>query len=184
MRPEKAAPQNDLSQTLGLVAKGDKAALRSIYVRQSARMFGLALAILRDRVAAADALQEGFVRIWQHARDFDPRRAAAEAWIASMVRHTALDLARQRGREIPSDDPSIDDGIIDPEAIDGLLATEAGKRTHAALLRIDANSRHGLILAYANGLSYGELAAEVDLPVAKIRSWIHRAMLALRANVT
>lgn len=177
------ASDTDLSATLAKVAKGDKAALRSIYVRQSARIFGIAVAILRDRVAAGDALQEAFVRIWEQARQFDPARGAAETWIAATIRHVALDIARQRGREFPPDARQQDNFIIDADALDGLLANDSGKQLRLALLRLDADSRRGVILSYVNGLSYGELAAELDLPIAKMPAWLHRAMLALRASV-
>lgn len=176
------ASETDLSATLLKVAKGDRDALRSLYVRQSARMFGLALAILRDRTAAADAVQEGFVRIWDQARSFDPAHCAAETWIAGAVRYAALELARLRGREMPTGDQASDGFIIDADALDGLLATEPGKHLRQALLRLDADSRRALVLAYLNGLSYGELAAELDLPMAKIPAWLHRAMLTLRAG--
>ncbi len=53
----------DLARLVGAVAAGDRGALRRIYEAQSARLFGLANAILRDRDAAADALHDSFLRI-------------------------------------------------------------------------------------------------------------------------
>ncbi len=178
------ARETDLGGTLAKIAGGDKAALRSLYVRQSARMFGLAVAILRDRVAAADALQEGFVRIWAQATRFNPAQSSAEAWVAATVRHAALDIARQLGREIPPGEAMQDDLLVDPERLDGLLATDAGKHLHQALLRLDADRRRGVVMAYVNGLSYAELAGELDLLAAKLPAWLHRTMLTLRANLT
>jgi RNA polymerase sigma-70 factor (ECF subfamily) len=67
-------------------------------VRQSSRLFGVAMAVLRDRVAAADALQEGVVRVWREAGRFDPKLDDAETWIAASVRRAAVTIARARGR--------------------------------------------------------------------------------------
>src|SRR4051812_17567791 len=88
-------------------AGGGRGALREVYERQSVRLFGVANAILRDRDAAADALQDAFLRISQRAGQFDAGRGEASAWLAGIVRHAALDLARRRGRELPTDDPAL-----------------------------------------------------------------------------
>ena len=122
------AGETELTDLLVAVAKGDRAALRAIYVRQSTRLFGVAMAILRDRAAASDVLQEAFLKVWERARQFDPARGSAEAWLGSIVRYAALDVARVRGREMPTDDPNLGDTAIDPDALDALLANESGKR--------------------------------------------------------
>jgi RNA polymerase sigma-70 factor (ECF subfamily) len=68
-----------LAPLLAAVARGDRAALRAVYDRQSVRLFGVANAILRDRDAAADAVQDAFVSIARRAGQFDPARGPAEA---------------------------------------------------------------------------------------------------------
>lgn len=69
----------DLPDLLGLVAAGDRSALRSLYERQSPRLFGIANAILRDRDVAADAVQDVFLRVARRAGQFDRTRGSAEA---------------------------------------------------------------------------------------------------------
>lgn len=174
------ASETDLTDLLVKVANGDKAALRAIYVRQSTRLFGIAMAILRDRTIAADVLQDAFLKVWSRASQFDASRGNAEVWIASIVRYAALDVARTRGREIPSDDPNLGDGAIDPDALDNLLASEAGKRLRECLSRLEPRNRQGIILAFVNGLSHPEIAARLDQPLGTVKSWIRRGLLALK----
>ena len=54
------------------VGVGDRAAFRDLYAATSSRLFAICVGLLRDRARAEDALQEGFVRIWEHAKTFDP----------------------------------------------------------------------------------------------------------------
>lgn len=174
------ATETDLTDLLVKVANGDRAALRAIYVRQSTRLFGVAMAILRDRTAAADVLQDAFLKMWERARQFDPERGNAEVWLAAIVRYAALDVARTRGREIPSDDPNLGDAAIDPDALDALLANESGKRLRDCLSRLEPRNREGIVLAFVHGLSHPEVAARLDQPLGTVKSWIRRGLLSLR----
>ncbi|MEI6158902.1 MAG: sigma factor, partial [Roseococcus sp.] len=90
---------SDAAERLARIAQGDRAALHSLYKLQSVRLFGVAMAILRDRDAASDAVHDGFVKIARRAAQYDPERGVAEAWIGSVIRHAALDIARRRGRD-------------------------------------------------------------------------------------
>jgi RNA polymerase sigma-70 factor (ECF subfamily) len=170
----------DLGDLLEKVATRDQAALRAIYVRQSTRLFGIAMAILRDRVAAADVLQDSFLRIWQRAGQFDPSRGEAQVWLGSIVRHAALDAVRARGREIPTDDPGLGDSMVEPDVIDSIAAADDGRRLQACLERLPAANREGIVLAFVHGLSHPEIAARLDLPLGTVKSWIRRGLLSLR----
>jgi RNA polymerase sigma-70 factor (ECF subfamily) len=170
----------DLSPLLAAVARGDRPALRAVYERQSVRLFGVAQAILRDRDAAADALQDAFLKIARRAHQFDPARGSAEAWLAAIVRHAALDLARARGREIPTDDPALGDAPVDSDALDRLAAQAEGARLRDCLSGLEERNRRGIVLAFVHGLSHAQIAARLDLPLGTVKAWIRRGLLRLR----
>jgi len=170
----------DLPQLLVAVAAGDRAALRAIYERQSVRLFGVANAILRDRDAAGDALQDAFVKIARRAAQFDPARGAAEAWLAGIVRHAALDIIRARGRETPTDDPTLGDEAVGPEAEERLAASAEGRRLRDCLAGLEPKNREGIVLAFVHGLSHPQIAERLGTPLGTVKSWIRRGLLALR----
>ncbi len=165
---------------LQAVAAGDRAALRTLYDAEAPRLFGVAMAILRDRDAAADAVQDAFVKIAGRAAQFDPARGEARSWMGGIARHAALDLARARGREMPTDDPALGDTPVEPEALDQVLAGEAGIRLRACLALLEARNREGIILAFVHGLSHAQVAARLALPLGTAKSWIRRGLLQLR----
>jgi RNA polymerase sigma-70 factor, ECF subfamily len=172
--------ESDLAPLLAAVARGERAALRAIYERQSVRLFGVANAILRDRDVAADALQDAFLRIAKRAAQFDPARGAAEAWLAAIVRHAALDIVRARGREIPTDDPALGDQPVAPEALDRVAATAEGRRLRDCLAALESKHRDGILLAFVHGFSHAQVAAKLDLPLGTVKAWIRRGLLRLR----
>jgi RNA polymerase sigma-70 factor (ECF subfamily) len=174
------ADEDDLAAMLARVTSGDRVALRGIYVRHSTRLFGIAMAILRDRTAAADALQDAFLKLWQCAGQFDAARGPAGAWIGAIVRHAALDAARARGREIPTDDPTLGDEAVMPDVLERLDAAAEGARLRACLEQLEAKNREGIVLAFVHGLSHPEIAARLALPLGTVKSWIRRGLLSLR----
>ncbi|MGG5810650.1 sigma-70 family RNA polymerase sigma factor [Falsiroseomonas sp. CW058] len=171
---------DDLSPLLAAIARGDRAALRALYERQAARLFGVANAILRDRDGAADALQDAFLRIARRAAQFDPARGTAEAWLAAIVRHVALDMIRARGREIPTDDPALGDQPVAPAAFDQVAAAAEARRLHECLAALEEKNRQGIVLAFVHGFSHAQIAARLDLPLGTAKAWIRRGLLRLR----
>ena len=169
-----------LSGQLAQVVAGERDALRAIYMQHSTRLFGVAMAILREREAASDVLQEAFLRIWNRAGQFDPARGGAVVWITSIVRHAALDAVRARGREVVTDDPNLGDALLEPEAFARLAQDEDSRRLHACLEHLQPLHRTGIMLAFVHGLSHPEVAARLDLPLGTVKSWIRRALLSLR----
>jgi RNA polymerase sigma-70 factor (ECF subfamily) len=172
--------ESDLKDLLKSVAAGDRNAFRAIYARQSTRLFGIAMAILRDRTAASDVLQEGFLRIWNRAGQFDAERGDGQTWMSAIVRYAALDAARARGREIPTDDPTLGDTMIEPEAIGLIAADEESRLLHACLERLPVANRQGIVMAFVHGLSHPEIALKLDQPLGTVKSWIRRGLLSLR----
>ena len=169
-----------LETLLAAVARGEQAALRSIYDREGARLFGAALAILRDRAAASDAVQDAFLRLWQRAGQYDPARGGARAWIGAVVRHAALDGARARGREQPMDDPGLAEQTVAPDALDRLAAADDGARLRDCLNGLDARHRSFIVLAFVHGLSHSQVAARVEQPLGTVKTWIRRGLQQLR----
>jgi RNA polymerase sigma-70 factor (ECF subfamily) len=169
-----------LADLLLAVASGDRQALRAVYDRQSVRLFGIANAILRDRDSAADALQDAFLRVSQRAGQFDPSRGEASAWLAGIVRYAALDLARRRGREMPTDDPALGDQAVQPEALEVIAANAEGRRLRDCLAALEEKNRQGIVLAFVHGLSHAQVAAKLELPLGTVKSWIRRGLMQLR----
>jgi RNA polymerase sigma-70 factor (ECF subfamily) len=165
---------------LAAIARGEREGLRRLYAAESRRLFGIALAILRDRAAAADAVQDVFLRVWDRAARFDPARGEAGAWLAAITRHIALDLVRARGRETPTDDPTLGDAPVEDDPAARLDDADDAARLRACLGALAEKNRRSILLAFVDGLSHGQIAARLDLPVGTVKAWIRRGLLTLR----
>lgn len=170
----------DLGGMVQGVARGEAGALRRLYEAQGPRLFGIAMAILRDRDAAADALHDAMLKVAARAGRFDPERGEAGAWLAAITRNTALDLARARGRETLTDDPGLGDAAIAPEALERILAVQQSTRLRDCLDALEPRNRSGILLAFVHGLSHAQIAARLDEPLGTVKAWIRRGLARLK----
>ena len=169
----------DLASLIRLCAGGSRAAFRRLYDMQAARLHGIALRITRQPALAADAVHDALLQAWQNAARFEPERGSAESWLVSLVRYRALDIVRRRAREVPGDAmPELADS--DPDPLANLVATAEGAALRRCLEALEEERRRLILLAFFDGLSHSELAAKCGLPLGTVKSWIRRALAALR----
>ena len=84
-------------ELLSRVARGDVAALRTLYDEHAPRAMAIATRILRNPEDAEDVVQETFVELWRRARQFDAGRGGAVAWVVTIARSRAIDRLRAAG---------------------------------------------------------------------------------------
>ncbi len=82
---------------------------RAVPQATSAKLYGVALRILRSKEAAEDVVQDSFFKVWERARDFDPKLAGPVTWMVAIVRNRALDELRRRAARPSSDAAELDD---------------------------------------------------------------------------
>ncbi|GIW27119.1 MAG: putative RNA polymerase sigma E protein [Meiothermus sp.] len=99
---------------LALVARGEEAALQQIFRRYAGAFLGLARRLGLDSASQEDVVQEVFSKIWRNAREFDPRRASARAWLLAIAHHTTVDHLRRLEARPQALEPTEEE----PEAFD------------------------------------------------------------------
>lgn len=177
-----ASERDALTRALARVAGGDEAALREVYRRTSAKLFGICLRILGDRQEAEDALQDIYVTVWKRAGGFDPARASPVTWLATVARNRAIDRLRARGTRSftgVEDAAAVPDPR--PDALAGLEAAEGQGQLHRCLDELEARQRHAIRAAFFGGMTYAELADAGAVPLGTMKSWVRRGLLRLKA---
>jgi RNA polymerase sigma-70 factor, ECF subfamily len=170
-----------LADLLRRAAARDAAAFSALYKATSAKLYGVVARILPRGDAAADALQEAYVRIWDKAGEFDPGKGSPLAWMATIARNRALDEVRRVRPDSLEDLPESFEPAADD--VDPLAARERSEGL-AALLNclqaLDEEKRAVVLLAYYRGLSREALSRRFGRPVPTIKTWLHRSLAQLR----
>jgi RNA polymerase sigma-70 factor, ECF subfamily len=170
----------DLQLLMRRVARRDRTAFALLYRRTAPQLFGIAMRILRQQTDAEDVLQECFVAVWNRAATYDPQKSGVMTWLASILRHRAIDRRRRRAH--------IEDRLGSEEdllALSAGVADDADRGAALAELRdcleeLEPAPRQAVLLAYAYGYTHEELAERLKAPMGTIKSWIRRSLERLK----
>ena len=178
--PLSAPGSGQLKSLLVAVSKGDRSAFSTLYHITSPRLYALCLRTTGRADLAEEALQEGFVRIWRNAGEFDMSKGEALAWITVVVRNRARTLAEKARRLTATSAPDEDmDAIPDSGHVDGLahvIALQNSEQVRACLGRLDEDKQRALQMVYFDGLTHQELARRLGVPLGTAKSWVRRGL--------
>jgi RNA polymerase sigma-70 factor (ECF subfamily) len=180
----------ELAQLLARTGLGDRQAFAELYKRSSGHLFAVVLRIQRDRALAEDLLQEIYVAVWKAAAGFDAARSQPLTWLTAIARNRAIDSLRRAAaqpqiapRAGTDDDEAPDEGLPDdqPGPLD-LLQRASDKRDLERCMRdLSAPQRQSVALAFFDGLSHAEVASQLRQPLGTVKSWVRRALAALKS---
>jgi RNA polymerase sigma-70 factor (ECF subfamily) len=147
------------------VARGDTAALESLYDRHASVVLAIALRVVGERAAAEDVLQETFWRVWNSAATYQSQRGSFTSWLFRIARNLAIDLYRRRSvrpqtvENLDEDSPILDN-VPDPDA-DVVELTQSdlqNQQIHEALTSLPPEQKQVIELAYYYGMTRQEIS--------------------------
>ena len=183
------ADTRSLQALIAAAATGDQRAFAEVYQRTHTHLFGVAVRILGQGQAAEDALQEAYVSIWKNAAgyrsDMGGQAIQPMTWLIAIVRNKALDAFRARSRRresaLPESGDADDEDIVAsvnraPSAMHLFEQAAESLRISACMETLDGSHRQSLALAYYQGLSHSEVAAQMGAPLGSVKAWIRRGL--------
>lgn len=171
----------ELVWLLAAIAKGDPAAFERLYGATRAKLFGVALRILRRQDLAEEVIQETYVKIWSSAAQYNPGAASPITWMVAIARNRALDLLRKRTEASLEEEPeTMNVAAENEDPLARRQMTDELKRLLACVGTLEPERQRLILLAYYNGWSREQLAAKFDKPVNTIKTWLRRSLLEIR----
>jgi RNA polymerase sigma factor (sigma-70 family) len=171
----------DLAKSLRDIAQGRADAFRNLYEAEAARMLGISLRILKRRALAEEAVHDAFISIWNHAATYEPRLGSPRGWMHTIVRNRSLNILRGEARTELTDGLEPFDVASDAESPEEAVSRLSdGEALKHCLKKLEPAPREAVILAYVQGLSHGEIAERLRIPLGTIKSRIRRSLLSLK----
>ena len=176
------ATREEIEGWLAAAGLGDRRAFGPLYDATSAKLFGIALRILKDRGEAEDALQDIYVKIWDKADRYQVNGLSPITWLSTVARNHCIDILRRKRTdavrsEMPQDDALADDAP-GPEA--QAVAVGEARAIRDCMAELEAQRAEAVRRAYLGGETYADLAARFDVPLNTMRTWLRRSLIALQ----
>ncbi len=162
--------------------RGDRDAFEMIIRTFSRTLFAIAYGILQNRAEAEDVVQDCFVKAWKSRwRVRDPEKFPA--WLATIARHRARDVARSQRTVSLSDelDTTLDPAVFDQD--DQTRSAVVHGQVHAALAALPETHRVALTLRYFDALDYATIEQILGLTNGALRGILGRALQTMRKRL-
>jgi RNA polymerase sigma-70 factor, ECF subfamily len=135
-----------------------------------------------DGYLAEDIVQETFIRAWRQPEVVAGERGSEHAWLHTVARNLVIDRIRACGSRPRETSDAALPPVADPVCPIDRLVTSLALRE--ALTRLTATQREILVEVYYRDRSPQEIAAALGIPVGTVKSRLHYAVRALRAELT
>ena len=164
------------------VAAGDEQAVAELYDRYGNLVYKVARQFLSSRAEAEDAVQEIFIRLWQTADRYDPRRAKLVTWVMLIARRHLIDRIRRSAARPEGTSSSSQQATEGSEAPPDRQPQEH-ERNHRLLAHIaELPDLQRLVIerAYLQGFTLREVSEQLGTPLGTVKSALSRGLMRLR----
>jgi RNA polymerase sigma-70 factor (ECF subfamily) len=172
---------------------GDYAAFEEIVKRYDRKLFRIAQYLMHNREDAEDAVQEAFVKAFQHLDQFR-EDAKFSTWLTRIAMNQSLMMLRKRrsskevslDEDFQSDDGKLPIEIADwaPNPEDLYQATQLREILRKTLQKLGSGLRIVFVLRDIEGFSLEQTAEALGLSVVAVKARTFRARLQLRERLS
>ena len=163
-----AAQQSD-RELVERVAKGDRAAVRLLFMRHHARVYRFAARQTGSDMMADDIANEVFLELWRQAPAYEGR-SEVSTWLLGIARFKALSALRKKKEEWIGDDDAaaIPDTADTPEV--AVMKDDKATALRGMVNGLPEEHRTVIDLAYYHAKSVAEIAEILSIPVATVKT--------------
>jgi RNA polymerase sigma-70 factor (ECF subfamily) len=180
--------------SLEALRAGNKEEFTRLVNVYSGPIYRLAFKMIGNQTDAEDVLQNTFLKVFQHLKEFEGR-SSLSTWIYRIASNEALMLLRKRRPEVSIDEPGPDENELSdysptqftdwcclPE--EEFLSSESRVALDKAVQHLPEIQRIVFILRDIEGLSIQETSEALDLSEAAVKTRLLRARLRLREELS
>lgn len=153
---------------------GSLESLGDLYDRHQNLVYRTALMITGDTEAAADLLQDVFLRLHRFASHVDPSRPL-EPWLYRMTANLSYTWVKRSRRWLPSLE-EVAEWLVGTRRNPGRAAHDSDEESlliEQAVAQLPYAQRVVVVLYYVNDLSLQEISEILDIPVGTVKSRLY-----------
>ncbi|MGK7873738.1 MAG: sigma-70 family RNA polymerase sigma factor [Xenococcaceae cyanobacterium] len=167
------------------IAQQDQAALSELYDLYARVMYSVTFKMLGSVEEAEEVVLDVFSQVWRTAITYNPKRGRVDSWLFMLTRSRALDRLRSTRRQSKAVNVSKEAAQVQSSSSgatpqENLLIQERRERVMAALAQIPEEQRLVIELAYYQGMTQTEIAAQTGVSLGTVKTRIRLGLSKLR----
>ena len=171
-----------------LMAKASAGSVDSfvdLYDRYYDRAYRVARSVCHDDGRAQEAVQDGFLSVWNGRANYRPTQGTVAAWVLTVVRYRAIDAARSNHRHDSrrANDDQLTSRSAGEDPAEIVVWREEAQRVQASLATLPDAQAEVIMLAYYGQLTHTEIAAQLGVPRGTVKGRMRLGLLKLRADL-
>jgi RNA polymerase sigma-70 factor (ECF subfamily) len=166
-------------QLMARVAENDLAAYSELVDLYKNKLFTMLVRMVGTREEAEDLLQETFVRVWEHRRNFDDRYCFS-TWVYTIAMNLGKNELRKRKKVRFFSLFDRDSNPIEVEDPQAEHSGGLGVIIDRAVKKLPLRYREAFVLRDLQELSYEEIGEVLGVPVGTVKSRVNRARTLLK----
>lgn len=161
------------------IAAGDEIAYKQVFDRHWNKIYQVALSFLKSPEQAQDAVQLVFIKLWEK-REKLPAVENFDAWLFIMARNTIVNFMQQKAFTVIEADILPED-YLTPQSL--LEYKQTATFIQEAIRQLPPQQTLIFRLSREQGLTHAEIARELNIAQATVKSHIIRALNSIREYV-
>lgn len=176
-------PLNWTGDMDGVARLRDRACFMRIYDHFMPRLCVYLRGLGAPEAVAEELAQEGLLRLWLRAAEFNPAQGALSTWLYRIARNLHIDRVRRERSWM-----QVQAAVEEAAAVDALDRSSAEQYADQARLRqrineLPAVQARLVRMSYFEAKSHGEISRALGMPLGTVKSHLRRAFLQLQAKV-
>lgn len=166
------------------IAAGDESAVNDCLNQYGNLIWALAKKFTPKQEDAEDAVQEIFMEIWQNAGRYDSSKSSESTFISIIARRRLIDRLRKVYRR-PAIQSIEDVFETAPNVFESHLNTKIqANQAIEAMKELRSEQREMMMLNIYDGMSHGEIAQKLNVPLGTVKTHIRRGFKRVREVIS
>ncbi|POY39320.1 RNA polymerase subunit sigma-70 [Solitalea longa] len=157
-----------------------KLAIEALYNMYSAALNGIILRIIHSEEEASDVLQEVFLKIWNNASNYDPKKGRLFTWMANIARNMAIDRLRSKSYRNEIKNQELNDSVNTIDELRSISLSPEHIGIKDLLINLKPEQKIVVDLIYFQGLKQSEAAEKLNIPLGTVKTRLRMAIMELR----
>jgi len=158
------------------IQAGDSEALSQLYDRYSGILKALILRVIHNEAEADDLLQEIFMEIWNHAKNFSAQKGKPLGWMVTLARRRAIDGLRKKqayaraGERLQAETEQQPEAWVHNSTAEEIDFADTRVLVRQVISSLPPAQQQAIELAFFRGMSQREIAADTNTPLGTVKT--------------